>query len=724
MLSIFKILFVIFCVLTTQAVLGQTTIRGAVTDKKGEPLAGANIYLSGTYDGVSSDANGLFVFVTTENGKGILKIDFMGFDGFEQTISLDNGVHHFDVQLKEKFNQMSAVVITAGTFEAGDEKRSATLSSLDMVTTAGANGDVYGALQTLPGTTNNPESGKLFVKGGASEESQTYIDGTLVYVPYTSSPPLTSTFGRFDPFMFKGTIFSTGGYSAEYGQALSAVLLLNTNDMPDEDELNISLLSVGAGVSGTKKWNTGAVRSSLNYTNLKPYMAIAPQYFDWNHPPEYFSADVSIRQKTGSTGMLKLYANYNNSFMSLSRTNLNDDKKMTAYDLKNENFYFNGSWQNAFGKKWIYRSGISITNNSDKIIYDRANFEEQLRGLHQKNLFIHQLNEKISIRMGTDFFAKEFIRGFRENEDTFRNHFTEISAATFAEAEVYLSNKFVMRAGGRAEYSDYLHHLNVSPRFSTAYKFNDKALVSLAYGWFSQNPMNEYLIYTDQLQPERADHYIFTFQTQEKGRLLRTELYYKDYKDLVKFDLETFYLPQSYDNSGKGFAYGLDIFWRDKKTIKNAEYWISYSYINTERDFKDYPQMVVPSFVSNHNLSVVYKHWIHPIRSLPGFSYRYSSPRVFHDPNLPGFNNRKTIPFHTLDVNISYLHRENIIFYASISNLFGFRQEYGERFANTPDSNGRYASEPIVPGSDKFFVIACFITISKRGDINQMDKIQ
>jgi hypothetical protein len=724
MLLFKKLTLIGILVLHLQPVFCQTTIRGTVKDRKGDPLAGANIYLSGTYDGVSSDADGKFTFSTEETGRRILKVDFIGFEGFELEMDLAADVPLLDIELKEKFNQLSAVVITAGNFEAGDEKRSATLSSLDMVTTAGANGDIYGALQTLPGTTNNPESGKLYVKGGTGEESMTYIDGTLVLVPYASSPPLTSTFGRFDPFMFRGTIFSTGGFSAEYGQALSSVLLLRTNDMPDEEALNISLLSVGAGLAGTKKWNNGAVRSSVNYTNLKPYMSIAPQHYDWNKAPDYFSTDISIRQKTGTDGLSKLYVNYNNTRMSLNQTNLNENRKPTAYDLKNDNLYVNGSWQNPLGKNWIYRTGVSITENQDKVAYGMANFGEKLRGLHQKNLFIHQLNPKVSIRMGTDLFAKEFTQGFLEGEVRHNNQFKELSAATFAEAEIYISNKFVMRAGGRAEYSHHLHYAGFSPRFSSAYKFNDKSLISLAYGWFTQNPMNEYLVYTDQLKPERADHYILTFQSSGNKRLLRAEAYYKDYKDLVKTNPEAFYLPQTYNNTGKGYAYGLDFFWRDKKTIRNAEYWVSYSYLNSERDFRDYPYMVVPSFVSNHNLSVVYKHWIHPIRSLPGISYRLSSPRVFHDPNLPGFNNRKTIPFQTLDVNISYLHREHIIFYAGVSNLLGFRQEYGERFADKPNADGMYESERIVPGADRFFVVACFITLSKRGDINQMDKIQ
>lgn len=726
MLKHFKIfsLFVFIPLLSFSILQAQSVITGTVHDKKGEALTGANVYLQDTYDGISSDIEGKFTLKTDETGKQILRVDFMGFEGFEKEITLNNDNLHFDVVLKEKFNQMTAVTITAGTFEAGDEKRSATLTSLDMVTTAGAMGDVYHALQTLPGTSSNPESGKLFVKGGSSEESSTYIDGLLVPVPYNSSPPLTSTRGRFNPFMFKGTVFSTGGYSAEYGQALSSVLQLNTNDMPTEDELNISLLSVGAGLAGTKKWKNGAVTASANYTNLKPYMSIAPQNFDWNHPPEYLATDVSVRQKTGQTGMLKILANFSTSYMSLNQANLSNDGQLAAYDLWNNNLYLNSNWNTMLGSKWVYRTGISVTENRDKVNYGQVKFKETLRGIHFKHVFTHQLNEKVNLRMGAELFSKEFISDFTENTDNFLNSYHENMIASFTEAEIYLSNKFVARAGGRFEYSDYLKKARFSPRISTAFKFDDFSQVSLAYGWFFQNPLDEYLIYTNLVAPERADQYILTFQSIKNKRTLRSEIYYKDYKNLVKVNSDDFYLPEAYSNKGCGYAYGLDVFWRDNKTFRNAEYWISYGYTNTERDFRDYPYEAIPSFTSKHNLSVVWKYWFDGIRSLVGLSYKFSSPRVYHDPNLPGFNNRETIPYNSLDVNISYLHRENIIFYAAITNVFGFRQDYGERFAPIPNSEGIYLSEPIIPGADRFFILACFITLSKKGDLNQMDKIE
>ena len=60
------------------------------------------------------------------------------------------------------------------------------MSPVELVTVGGANGDLYQALQTLPGTQVQGESGRLLVRGGSSDETQTYIDGMHVLNPYTA----------------------------------------------------------------------------------------------------------------------------------------------------------------------------------------------------------------------------------------------------------------------------------------------------------------------------------------------------------------------------------------------------------------------------------------------------------------------------------------------------------------------------------------------------------
>ena len=717
--TILSILSLLFCF---QA-FSQTVITGNVTQEKGETMPGANAYLQGTYDGASTNENGEFKFKTSKSGQYILRVEFMGYEPYSGKVELKGDTIRLKIQLKEAFNQLNAVTITAGTFEASDKKQAVTITPRDMLTTAGAAGDVYGALQSLPGTTTNGESGRLFVKGGDSEESQTYIDGALVSVPYNSSAPNMATRGRFSPFMFKGTVFSTGGYSAEYGQALSSVLLLNTNDMPEEDQVDLSFLMVGVEFAGTKRWDSGAITGTLTYNNLAPYMSLAPQNYHWADFPESATGAVSFRQKTSKTGMFKFYSNLDNGSFVLSQKNMDLGGQLTDYHLKNDNVFMNASWNDKLGEKWAISTAASFTDNKDHIHFDQTNIAKHIRANYLKSVFSYPFSEKFILKMGGELFDKTFTQNVQLPNELHDNSFTNHTFSGFTEAQVYASQKFVARIGGRVEYSDLLDRFNLAPRFSSAYKITDKSQFSAAYGWFYQNPVDDYLLYTNRVKPERADHYTFSFQSSANNRTIRAELYYKNYKDLVKLNGGEFYLPASYNNFGSGYAKGLDLFWRDKKSIKNGDYWISYSYVDTKRDYRNFPEKAIPSFTSKHNLSVVYKHWFGSLRSLANVNFKYSSPRVYNDPNSPVFNGEKMLPYRSLDVSWSFLYRQNIIFYGAVTNITGFKNEFGRSYSSTPDQSGNYPSTVIEPGSNRFFVVGCFITLTRKGNANQLEKI-
>lgn len=718
-----KFLIPLILFFATVQLLAQTTISGTIKARNEGTLPGANVYLKGTYDGASSDANGKFSFNTQKSGNFMLIVEYIGYEPFTRDVVLNGTAINLNIELQETFNKLEAVAITAGTFEAGDKKRANILSSLDMITTAGANGDVFGALQTLPGTTTVGESGRLFVKGGDSDESKTFIDGALVHTPYNAAAPNTSTRGRFNPFMFKGTIFSTGGYSAEYGQALSSVLLLNTNDMPVEDQFDISLLTIGPEIAGTKLWKTGAVTATLGYFNLGPYMNLVPQNYKWSHAPEEFSSAVSIRQKTGKSGMLKIYSSYDASNFIIGQLDL-EQNKVVDYNLDNNNFFVNTSWMTKAGENRTLTTSASFTNNVDKAAFDTTNFDKELKGFHLKQVVSQEMGSRITMRAGAEWMHSFTEQTFKSPANIFVNGFTNNTLAGFTEAEMYASKHFVARLGARVEHSDYLNRTNFSPRITAAYKLNETSQFSMAYGWFFQNPSDDYLVYTDKLNYERADHYILSYQSLLKGRTLRAEVYYKDYRNLAKQGNGEFYLPESYNNNGSGYAGGFDLFIRDKKSVKNGDYWISYSYLDTKRDYRDYPEMATPTFASKHNLAVVYKHWFGSIRSYAGVNYKYSSPRPYNNPNSTEFNGERTLAYQTLDISWSFLFRTNIIFYGAVNNVPGFKQEFGRRYSNVPDDSGIYRSTSIIPGSGRFFILGCFITFTKKGDKNQLEKIQ
>jgi hypothetical protein len=108
---------------------------------------------------------------------------------------------------------------------------------------------------------------------------------------------------------------------------------------------------------------------------------------------------------------------------------------------------------------------------------------------------------------------------------------------------------------------------------------------------------------------------------------------------------------------------------------------------------------------------------------LAGINFKYSSPRVYNDPNSSVFNDEKMLAYKSIDLSWSFLYRPNIICYFAANNVAGFKNEFGRTYASTPDVSGNYPSSAIEPSSTRFFVVGVFITLTKKGSANQLDKI-
>ncbi len=208
-----KSIFTFAILLFSLTIFSQNLISGKVVDEKGKPVSGANVFIEGTYDGASTTETGDFSFTTTVKGNQTLVVSFLIYETSITVIDVAN-FQNKTIKLRESVTSLDAVVITAGTLEAGDKARVSVLKPLDIVTTAGSAGNIIAALQTLPGTQTVGEDGRLFVRGGEANETQTFVDGIRVAQPYGASTNNLPTRGRFSPFLFSGISFSTGGYSA------------------------------------------------------------------------------------------------------------------------------------------------------------------------------------------------------------------------------------------------------------------------------------------------------------------------------------------------------------------------------------------------------------------------------------------------------------------------------------------------------------------------------
>ncbi len=715
-----QILFILI-VLITKSITAQTTISGKVTDVKGMPIAGANIYLQGTYDGGTSDESGEFSFKTDENGEKTLIVSFLSFETFELTKDVSS-MTKLEIKLRENVNTMDAVILSAGTFSAGDNSKVSVLKALDVVTTASALGDFVGALQTLPGTTTVAEDGRLFVRGGEAGETQIFIDGIRVFTPYSPTTNNIPTRGRYSPFLFDGITFSTGGYSAEYGQALSSVLLLNTIDEPDQNKTDIGIMSVGATLGNTQKWHKSSLSVNASYTNLAPYLLLFEDRNDWQKPFEGASGELVFRQKLNS-GLLKLYAAFDTTNFELIQEDINITEGV-KFKLNNNNMYFNGSYKGVLSDNWSLSSGLSYTYASNGLGIIDNTIDNTENSFHGKVVFKRRFNNRFKLNIGTEYFATKFNELFESStiQETSLGFQNNISAV-FTEADLIISKKLALKAGIRGEYSEIFNQFTVSPRISIAYKTDKNSQVSLAYGDFYQQPNSDILKFNQDLESQQTSHYILNYQYNSDGKIFRAEAYFKNYSNLVKYNTEFPEFSSTYNNLGDGYSQGIDLFWRDNKSFKNLDYWVSYSYLDTERDYRNFPSAAVPSFVNNHNFSVVGKYWIDSLKSQIGMSYAFATGRTYTNPNEVGFLNAKTKPFNSLSLNWAYLLSPQKILYFSINNVLGTKNINGYQYANTPDMNGNFNRRALRPATDQFFFVGFFWTISEKGTDNQLNNL-
>lgn len=718
----------------------QTVITGTITDNRKQPVPGASLAIKGSYDGATADSSGRFRFKTYEKGQQVLTVSSIGYASVELTINISGSELNVPVVLKQEVTEMSAVVITAGAFEASDRKRAAAvLTPLDIVTTASANADVTGALKTLPGAQQVGESEGLFVRGGTAGETKTFIDGTLVNNFFFSSVPGIAQRGRFSPFLFKGTVFSTGGYSALYGQGLSSALILESIDLPDQSSANLSItvLSAGGGFQKLNKKKNASWGINYGYSNLDLAFAVIKQQQEYTKTPGGHYADANFRIKTSKNGMLKYYGYMTTNKIAFTVNSLDTPGYRDRFLLKNINHYHNLSWKEQFKNKWKINIGFSASNNRDDYEFaltdankkelvlsnfEFKNFNLKNRGFYANAKLVIEKRFKglNAFRFGTEYnHSSDKINYIAFNGMKFPSTIQENVYSWFAEQDVYITNNLAGKFGVRAERSELLNRNNMAPRLSLAYKVGKQAQASVAYGQFFQNPELRNLPAVNPLAFQKATHYIAQYQKTTSLTTFRAEVFYKKYDDLIKTVIVN-NQQRAGNNNGYGDAKGFEFFWRDKKTIKNLDYWISYSFLDTKRDFANFPFAITPNFAAKHTASLIVKKFVSSWKSNVNFSYNYASSRPYYniqpDANNTGkfmFADRgKVDPYHNVSFSVNYLPKIGkkdaksfVVYVLSVSNVFNFKQQFGYNYSY----NGLRRQE-IVPPSRMFIFLGAFFS--------------
>jgi hypothetical protein len=229
--------FLLLCgfAFTLTAVFAQKNaiIRGNIYDKNGgQPVPFANVILRGSAQGATTDLNGFYQISNVKAGDYTLFVSFIGYDSLEQKMTVSAGeIAYKSFYLSEASTNLETVEISARR----EERRATTLVSKITVTqkeikslpSTGGEPDIAQYLTVIPGVlTTGDQGGQIYIRGGSPVQNKILLDGMTIYNPFHS----IGFFSIFETETIRSVDVLTGGFNAEYGGRVSAVVDLKTRE--------------------------------------------------------------------------------------------------------------------------------------------------------------------------------------------------------------------------------------------------------------------------------------------------------------------------------------------------------------------------------------------------------------------------------------------------------------------------------------------------------------
>ena len=231
-----KILTLILCLSLTVTLFSQKNnalVRGNVYDSNGgQPIPFANVILRGTTQGGTTDVNGFYQIPNVKAGNYTLFVSFVGYDSVETKISVKEGeIFYKSFNLTESSTSLDVVEIS-GRKEAAKtttqvSKLTITQKEIKSLPSTGGEPDIAQYLTVVPGVlTTGDQGGQIYIRGGAPVQNKILLDGMTIYNPFHS----IGFFSVFETEAIRSVDVLTGGFNAEYGGRISAIVDIKTRE--------------------------------------------------------------------------------------------------------------------------------------------------------------------------------------------------------------------------------------------------------------------------------------------------------------------------------------------------------------------------------------------------------------------------------------------------------------------------------------------------------------
>lgn len=677
-------------------------LRGRITNSSDDPLSKVQVLDQATGRQLTETGKGGEFVLTLPDSIERISLVFLA-EGYQSKVMLLRPSSQlYRIILFEVQRSIEGITVSRRRLLpiSGYAPLTSRFTTLDILMTPRALGDILGGLMEDPDAQSSDTDGRLSLQGGAPHESQVYIDGLRLPNPYSISSKNSSVRSILSPSECKEINLLSGGYSASMGQALSGVVQILSRDTKDVKPGSIiSLSSIGPSFT----WGLGAPSSatklelSASYTDLSLYDRVMPSAYPYTRSFYSPSLTASLWHDLPQA-MLKAQLSYTgmgigyrpNASMPTLNSRLREDRYYGRLTYVRS---LSTACQLEVGAHTQYSdfSGSSLLSPQDQVL-DHDLYAEA-------RLALKYSGEPFSILGGLDYSWRDYRETYELTGGRYQLNFSNHLPVSFLEVS-YLHRGLSLSAGLRGEYASVLKAWSLTPRLYAGYR-HGRHVFSASWGRYTQLPEKEILRLMPALKSSRSEISQLSYSYGDKTPLLQLSLFYKSYQHLTRSLAEGY--PKHFDDQGGGESYGLTLF--HKGSLGTIDYSTSYSYTQARLSYDRYLRPLAPSYVSPHTFRLTAKYWSGALKSLLGCSF-------YIDAGAKGYSYDLTpiqLPRRSrLDLSWSYIASKKVLLHLGCTNVLGTTNYWGiEPDPLTPTEGTR-----ISPPSTRFFYIGCFITLS------------
>jgi len=656
-----------------------TTVRGTVQLPNGRGSGGVVVSLLETLEQATTDSLGHFALRTTYRGTATLVARRIAYipATMDIAIPIDTALL---LQMEPHPPALSTMtVVAAGEYTLGGGK-TATLTPLQVVQTPGAAANIMRALQTLPGPQGVDEGSGLFVRGGDVTETRVLIDDAWLLSPARFDNPTGHVTSSVNPFLLDRTVFSTGGFGAQYGNALSGLVRLETAGRPERTTgtATFSVGNAGIALALAPSARLGA-RISANINDLSPLISVFGAAQPYDPPPRGGDVSATAEWKSGRAGRVRLFG-----LRQGSRVGVGDAGTVSGAS------YNNRTVQNMLVLSWRdsstrIRPSVTVARSS----YDRRegftgiDLGTTLAVTHAVGAMAYQVRDGLIVtaggdaeRLRADFSGQAPGTPGAEPRRLFTNTTDADRVGLYTDVTWQHPRGVRIIAGVRSDASSLTDQRTVDPRLSVAWQLGGLGLTA---AWGVQHQVAEPVFYrptpaTPDFDPMRVAQTIIGAQWGGDSTGLRVELYDKQYGNLWQFTRDF-----GVAGEGRGRARGADVLlrWRFGASTSSR---IAWSVVDSRRTDPNTGQDAPALGDVRHSASWITDRTFG--RLTIGTALRYATGRPFTDvvgvqagAPIWGAPNAERLPGYTRsDLSFSWFRpldgRRAVVLWGSVANVF------------------------------------------------------